>query len=295
MNKDVTPFFSLTESKFVDDPNTRIKILAENRYPNMSPQEREAKYKLHNDEIIHQAPNGQWYKTEPDGFFQGVKQFAADTVGKSPTIIGSAVGGLLGAVGGPGGIAAGGATGAAVGEAARSGIGNMVYDEPQTVASETRDILLEGMMGGIGSVGGIGANRFANRGVAKDIHKFTQNKAQVDALVEKSNQVDIPLTPGEATGLRSLSNKQALLRDLPGADDRIDDFLVNRQNKIEGAINKQMDDISNVDAPDTASVKALDSLEVQRAQMLKKRMQAEQLHYEAAADDQLMYQASLQS
>ncbi|GAF75675.1 unnamed protein product, partial [marine sediment metagenome] len=81
-------FMSQAEAKLVDDPATRVRILAENRFPNLPEKERLSRYRsMPNGEIAYREGDA-WFRAMDDGLI-GI---GADIAGKMLPIAGSVIG-----------------------------------------------------------------------------------------------------------------------------------------------------------------------------------------------------------
>lgn len=268
-------FLSLAESYRADDPQTRMRILAENRG---IPAER---YREINGEIAYQADDGNWYKAEPDGIVQGTKQFGAQMLAHGESI---GMGGALAAAGtmvNPLLGLAGAVVGSAGGEGIRKTHANLAYDEPQTVTGNLQDMAYEGVLGGVGEGMGQLMGRYLGRKAVRDIDNYDDIAA--GALSEKAIKHGIDLSPAEVTNLRSLINKQALLRDMPDSADIIEDFLKGRNKQVQRAVYNYLNELSTEQTPHFAYKKGINAAEEAREALVKNRAEAAQPFYDAAA------------
>lgn len=270
-------FLSLAESYRVDDPQTRIKILAENR--GISPD----RYREVDGEIVYQGDDGQWYKSEPDGFWNGAKQFGANMLGHAESIgLSGGLGAAVSAINPPLGLLAA-ALGGAGGEGIRKVTGNLIYDEPQTVSGNAKSMATEAAWAAAGEGAGQLVNKFRARGQAPDIDQLDTVKTGL--LSDKAKGYGIDLTPGEASNLRSLLNYQALLKDVPETANIIDNFVQKRNPKIKRALYDYLHGLSNTDAPEMGFRQGVDAAEAAKGQLVKDRTDVSGKLFEAAKND----------
>ncbi|ODB82744.1 hypothetical protein A3193_18520 [Candidatus Thiodiazotropha endoloripes] len=279
-------FLDLAEAYRADDPGTRMRILAENRFPNLSEQQRTQRYRQTPEGIAYLGNDGKWYLEEPNGFWQGAKQFGASTLAHGESLLGSAGGAILGTVtGGPVGGLLGAALGGASGESSRKIHANLAYDEPQTPTGNLKSMAIEGGLAAAGEGAGQLLGRALSRKAVKDISRFDEVAA--NQLSRKANEAGITLTPAEITNLRSLINRQALLRDLPDSADIVEDFLKLRNKQVQRGVYQYLEKLSPEQTPHFAYKKGVNAAEGAREALEQSRMKASSPYYQDAANDQV--------
>ena len=116
-------FWAHLKAGIVDDPITKAKIYAADRFPDLTEDERMKRYRLVSGEVVFKDMDNKWYSESPGMFHNKLKKFLGETTAHTPAI----AMGVVGAMGGPE-LAA---LGAAGGEGIRKTIGATVFDEPQ--------------------------------------------------------------------------------------------------------------------------------------------------------------------
>lgn len=248
----------LGQAAYVDDQDTKIRILAKQRFPNL-PIEMAVKRYGTDDEgrIYYVDEKGYRQSEEAEGLLGKAGQFLAELPAKVPAMVLGAVGE---AVGGPVGAFAG----SAVGEGVRKVQGALQYGEPFSAGETALDMATEGAFGLGGSLAGRGitaatnARKAANQGIVGKVAKLDFpriNQQQLDELDTLSRQSDIPLTAAEKSGLPSLLERQRITAQIPETADRVGEFYELRADKINTALRKFFDDTSPEPTPFRAGEK----------------------------------------
>lgn len=284
-------FGTLVKTGFIDDPQTKIKVFAQQR--GISPE----RYRIIDNEIYYQALDGKFYKESPEGFLGGAKEFAAGLVSDIPGIAlgtaGAIGGAALGAPGGPAGVAtgaiAGSGAGSAAGEAVRQEIASNVFGQPRDWENYSKQIAQSFLIGaageGVGRLIGRGVQAFKERGAVSDVAKL--NIEAANRLAKLSQEKGIQLTPAEMSGLKSLINQQWLLSNLPQSSDTIEAFLKNRNTDVQRAMYDFFDTLSKNASPYEGFIKGAKTVD-ERLMMLKEaRKEASQKFYQASYPEML--------
>jgi hypothetical protein len=271
-DKTTAKFATLTKAATVDDPATKLRIFAEARFPN-DPKAVE-RYAMIGDEVVYVGDDGKLYRDTPSGVRGWMAEAGATTLAKSPAIAGGIVGAgatVAGAPAGPLGMAAGSALGAAAGEGVRKMVAGAVFDEPQTVAGNVKDMAVEGLFSFGGSlVGSKVAGYLEKRGLARDIKKI--NQPAVADLERKSTAIGVELDPAQLTNLPSLKSKADVLASLPTSRDIMAEGAVKRAGQARTAAERLFAQVSTKEGLDEAgdaakvgSIKVIDMLAKERA------------------------------
>lgn len=277
-------FLDLAESYRADDPQTRMRILAENRFPDLPEAERLARYRQTPQGIAYQGDDGQWYLSEPDGFWQGAKQFGASALGHIESLGGSTLGAVLGTTAaGPVGGLLGAALGGAGGEGSRKVHANLAYDEPQTSLGNIKAMATEAGFAAAGEGAGQLLGKALSRKAVKDLNRYNEEAA--DLLTRKAEKAGVTLTPAEITNLRSLINRQALLRDLPDSADIVEDFLKLRNKQVQRSVYHYLQNLSPEQTPHFAYKKGVRAAEGAKEALEQSRAKAADPYYRQAAQD----------
>lgn len=200
-------FQTRTKAAFVDDPKTMIRIFAAARFPTLTPEQAEARYWMQDGKFYYRDNDSQVYQENGEGLGDTLKRFAAQVVGKSPSIVGGGAGFVAGGI--PGMMA-----GTAAGEAFRQGVGSQLGEE-KTWPDVAKEIAKEtvGAAAGLGigkvaepfmnALGRAGTGRIG-RLAATDYRSL--NPIETQRLMALGERYGIPLTLPEATGSPSLVN-----------------------------------------------------------------------------------------
>lgn len=240
--KDSAGFMTNLFAGTVDNPETKIKIFSASRFPDMTPEEREQRYGIHNGEVVYLGDDGKLYRENAKTWMQGIKKFAAQTGAHLPSII-------MGSLGAAGGVT-GAAGGAAVGEGIRQKIGMHFFGEKQDPVENVAKIAQEGVLGAAGEVvGGAVVNKGLNylgakRGglLAAKAGPGRQRISIPEAQRLKQQGMDwgINLSPAEYTKSRELINRFNFLGDLSPTADTIKAARVSRVGEIESAVTTKL-------------------------------------------------------
>jgi len=206
----------------VDDFDTKIKRYATIRFP----KDKNAvdRYGVVDGNIVYYDEESGALKREED-----ILGKATEFISRiAPATAGGIVGGLTG---GPGGAALGGAGG----EAWRKNAGFALGD-PQTVLGNVTDIGVEGVLNAAGwKIGEMGGTKIMNRKAVSDLEKF--DRPQTIAIIAKSKDMGIDLTPAEASNLGSLISQQTRLgMSFDDAGDIIKKFYQERVGQVDDAV-----------------------------------------------------------
>lgn len=233
-------FLTNLKAGFVDDPQTKLKVYAKARFPDLP--EKEALDRVgmtKTGDIVYLGDDDKLYTESPRGGSNVFNRLAANTLAHSPSIALSTIG--AGTPAAP--VLA--PLGAAGGEGIRKSIGNLFFDEPQTVKGNVMSMGLEGgIVGGSLLLAHLAKTGY-NRHAVKDITKLDQ-RATGD-LQNKFNKFGIDSTPAELTNLPSLKAQQKALNNLTASADKMDDFYTKRSGQVEKAVTGLFDDVSPVD------------------------------------------------
>lgn len=237
-------FLTQVKAGFVDDPQTKMKIYAADRFPNMPESERLSRYTIVDGEPVFADNSGQmFFETDQTG--QGkLKSMAGQNI---PRLLPS-VGGAIGSLGGPGTSA----LGAGAGEATRKIIGATVFGEPQTSLGNAADIGLESALD-IGAYGVAKAfNSFLKRQGIKQGGELAKaagrsaydiNLKQSSDNLAKGKAFNVDLFPPQFTQSPELIAKWKLLADLPQTADKIRAGSRAQTEQVQNAFVQFFDDI----------------------------------------------------
>lgn len=237
-------FGALTLSAMVDNPQTKIRILAKDLFP--GEKGAEERFGLVDGEIMYVGKDDKLYKATPGG----VKEFGANMMGNALPIAGATIGGVLTApAGGVSGVAGAG-LGAAIGKSAQEVVANLALGEEQTVGGNLAGIAKEGAFAAGGAAVGKLLQGWLQRNVSKDISKFDPNK--VADLDRKAANVGVDLNVAQRTDLPSLKGRVEALSRLPQTSDDMNTALERTRQQAGQAAENYVGEVS----PTTPSVRA---------------------------------------
>lgn len=249
-------FVSLAESRQVDDPQTRIQILAKNR--GISPD----KYGVVNGRIVYQGADGKLYFEEPDTkTLGGLAKDVAATVAGHPEEIGM---GIVGASGGPltaGLLAAGGA-------GLRKVRGKLMYDEPQTEFGNIKEMGVAGGTAGVGSAIGGKLIGIHDRALGKEGSRLVKaagrgreriSLPETQRLELAGQRFGVDLLPPQTTRSPELISRFNILGDLPETADLIGVARRKQNEQVVTAIDDFLGTISRPTSPGEAGRRGVEA------------------------------------
>lgn len=229
---------TLAASSLPTDELTRVKYLASKRFPGVPSDEALNNYFYKNDRLAFTGPNGANYEDPafrapislPNLLESAKALFSsagpamapiASTVATLPLLENPAIAIPVGA--GAGGIA----------DQARQFLARKFTGEeksiPDSISQSTGAAVQEGVGQALGAVGG---KLLGGLGRTP-----TYNLPETTDLMRQSRVLDIPLTPGEATGNRALLRRQKILANTTDADETFETFYKGRNEKVGAAVN----------------------------------------------------------
>lgn len=290
------------KGQFVDDPNTRMRIYAEEIQKKYFPDKPvedvlNQNMRIMDGNIVYtlgeagDSPGSyQFYMAEPQGMGG---QIAQSLPAAAP---GAVIGGVLsagGAVSGaaspiPGGAYLGATGGAAIGEAAgegyRKAVGSVLFDEPQTVEGNVSDMATAAAWGAGGELFFKGLGKLFRKAQVNDIGELDMNSAQsLEALAKEHG---ITLTPAQSSGLRSLMARQKVLMNSPEGQDIMKKFFDNQNEQIQTAVYSLFDTFSPVESPREGFQKGIKELQKRREQLVARRAKVAEKEYSTAFSEQ---------
>lgn len=284
-NDNTAGFGTLVKAQTVDDPVTKLKIFAKDRFPKLSEKEALSRYGIIDGKVVYAGDDGKLYKEEPDGFTGFLKDtVGAGTVANALPLAGGAAGAVAGfGAGGPVPAVLGGMMGAEAGRGYTKVASNLIFDEPQTVSGNARDMLLEGAFEAGGNFVGAAVGKLLTKGAARDIRKL--DLAGSSDIVNKSKALGVDLNPAQITNLPSLKGKFDVLASLPTSRDAIAEFSQKQSKQANDAAEKFLGKVSKVDDVDEAGSLARDGAKQVISKLTKERADAARPLYNKAFDE----------
>jgi hypothetical protein len=296
-------FTTMLKAESVDDPKTKLKIFAHDRFPN-DPNAVERYAMTSDGKVIYLDDDGKIYQeTHP-----GVKSFVAGLGGQAAPIAGGIAGGMVAApelgVIGP---AVGGALGAAAGGAVRKAIGNVALGEPISPGGVGKEMATQGGMSFVGSMIGLGIAKGAEKlRVAKDIKALDPAKQQqAEGLVQqfgasKPGDPYTYLTPAETTELGSLKGQQKTAFQMPTGQEGAQKFEDWRFARSKDIFANELNKLSTQSSPEAATVagsnaaqKILNTVDTHIAETGKEAYGGLWQQYKSIPEDQISTLAQL--
>ena len=243
-------FGTQVKAAMVDDPMTKIRIMAKDLFPDeKSPEER---FAVHKGEIYYLGKDDKIYKATGSGPFAGAKEFGANIVGNLPSIAGGVAGGVLGS--GLASVPLAG-LGAAGGKGIQQVIANVAFDEPQTPTGNIKGMGTEAAWAAGGSLVGLGVQKWLARHLAKDISKL--NLEDVAEIERKAANVGgtgqkVDLNVAQKTNLPSLKGRVEALSRIPQAADDMNAALETTRTQAGQVADAFVEGVS----PTTTSVRS---------------------------------------
>jgi hypothetical protein len=248
-------FISHVKSGYVDDPVTKVKIYAADRFPDMGETERLSRYRIRKGEIQYKNFDDKWYSedTQNDApmFHKKAIKWAAEMSTDPKVILGTAGQILFGPLGG--------ASWAGAGEGIRKMVGSKVFDEPQTATGNALDISAATALGGVGSLpgrasigsinaagktlGGVPARRVATAMETRELQNIDFKKA-VELRNHIKDRFGVDLWDAQTTESRRLLDKINLYGDMPGTADMIQIAKRAQDEQVHTAFKNFLNDIA---------------------------------------------------
>ena len=189
-----TGFSASFKAGFVRDPQTKMRIFAEELFPNQP--NAIDRFGIVDNEVVFIDDSGRLVKASSGGM--------AD-LGKStsnlPEMAGATIGSLV-----TGNPATGSVVGDVGGRAVKQAIGSTVFDEPQTAQDNLLDLGKEGVLASTGALLGTSATSLLNRRAVKDFTRFDlDNAVNVQKRIKSSTGIDLDVAQAsQLAGVKQL-------------------------------------------------------------------------------------------
>jgi hypothetical protein len=238
-------FGALSMSAMVDNPQTKIRILAKDLFP--GEKNAEERFGVVDGELMYVGKDDKLYKATPGGF----KEFGANMVGNALPIAGATIGGVLTAPAGGVTAVAGAGLGATIGKSAQEVVANLALGEEQTPGGNAAGIAKEAAFASGGALVGKMLQGWMQRNVSKDISKF--DPAKIADLDRKAAAIGVDsLNVAQRTDLPSLKGRVEALSRLPQTSDDMNTALEKTRQQAGQAAENYVAGVS----PSTSSVRA---------------------------------------
>lgn len=242
-------FWAHLKAGIVDDPITKAKIYAADRFPDLTEDERMKRYRLVGGEVVFKDMDNKWYSESPDMFHYKLKRFLGATAAHTPAI----AMGVVGAMGGPE-LAA---LGAAGGEGIRKTLGATVFDEPQKTRENISAMFMEAAFGAVGEISGRGALRGVHKTMraaggrkAAKIAKIMQGELEyidigkaIELKKYYKERFGVDLFDAQSAESRRLLDKINLYGDMPATADLVQSAKRIQDEQAHGAVEQFFNEI----------------------------------------------------
>lgn len=202
-------------------------------------------------------------------------------------------GGIAASPAGPAAAVGGAGAGGFAGDLFRQSIGNLISGRNPTDVS-LLNAAGQGLMGATGEGVGLGMVKLGNglfgsnalKMSAPDFERFSRGPRidEARALMDEAAQrFNIPITPAEATGAKSLLARQRQMGRFPESSDTLGDFVRTRNNEqVPNAITAQLGEISDQGAPALGARDLQQGAKNVMQRLVDARSAAASPHYETA-------------
>jgi hypothetical protein len=237
----------------------------------------ESRYQIINGDIAYQADDGKFYK-EVSGVLPNIAYYTPDVLEMTPDI-------AAGVVMAPVSIASplGTATAATTVGGVAAGTNIIRQKIAERLAGQEFDVsqpIIAGLLSGAGELAPAVRKGFVERRTARDIAQV--NPSLVQSLRSKSGQYNIPLTPGELTGLSSLLGQQKVIGNVPDTSVKMQKFYKERETQVQSAVDDYLGTLSQVEDAAVAGNRGVAALEQQKQKLIAEREAAVEPIYKAA-------------
>lgn len=237
----------------------------------------ENRYQVIGGDIAYQADDGKFYK-EVSGVLPNIAYYTPDVLEMTPDIAAGVAMAPV-AISSPVGTAAAATT---VGSVA-AGTNIIRQKIAERLAGQEFDVsqpIIAGLLSGAGELAPAIRKGFVERRTARDIAQV--NPSIVQSLRSKAGKYNIPLTPGELTGLSSLLGQQKVIGNVPDTSVKMQNFYKEREAKVQSAVDDYLGTLSQVEDAAIAGNRGVAALEEQRRKLITDREAATTPIYTAA-------------
>jgi hypothetical protein len=237
----------------------------------------ENRYQVIDGDIAYQADDGKFYK-EVSGVLPNIAYYTPDVLEMTPDI-------AAGVAMAPVSIASPLGTTAAVTTVGGVAAGTNIIRQKiaERLAGQEFDVsqpIIAGLLSGAGELAPAIRKGFVERRTARDIAQV--NPSVVQSLRSKAGKYNIPLTPGELTGLSSLLNQQKVIGQVPDSSVKMQKFYKEREAKVQSAVDDYLGTLSQVEDAAVAGNRGVAALEEQRRNLISQREAATEPIYREA-------------
>ena len=237
----------------------------------------ENRYQVIDGDIAYQADDGKFYK-EVSGVLPNIAYYTPDVLEMTPDI-------AAGVAMAPVSIASPLGTVAAATTVGSVAAGTNIIRQKiaERLAGQEFDVsqpIIAGLLSGAGELVPAVRKGFVERRTARDIAQV--NPSIVQSLRSKAGKYNIPLTPGELTGLSSLLGQQKVIGNVPDTSVKMQKFYKEREAKVQSAVDDYLGTLSQVEDAAVAGNRGVAALEEQKRKLISDREAATEPIYTAA-------------
>lgn len=237
----------------------------------------ENRYQVIDGDIAYQADDGKFYK-EVSGVLPNIAYYTPDVLEMTPDI-------AAGVAMAPVSIASPLGTAAAATTVGGVAAGTNIIRQKiaERLAGQQFDVsqpIIAGLLSGGAELIPAVRKGFVERRTARDIAQV--NPSIVQSLRSKAGKYNIPLTPGELTGLSSLLGQQKVIGNVPDTTAKMQKFYKEREAKVQSAVDDYLGTLSQVEDAAVAGNRGVAALEQQKQKLIADREAAVEPIYKAA-------------
>lgn len=240
-------FGAAFKSEFVEDPGTKQRLAAESAGIDPS------RVGLYNGRPVYVDNNGQLRYVSSGG-----AQFGGTVLANTPEAVGGIVGGLSASP------VAGSALGVMGARGLKRAAAGLIFDEPQTIGGNLKDIAAEGALDVVASGIGKGVARAGERGLKRTVDFTPENvKTAVQAREYIKNSTGIDVDLAQASGNRKLIAIRGYAARFPGKSAEMIQATDEAANgQLDAAVNRLLDLVSNASPMEVGAAKGLNAAQM---------------------------------
>lgn len=231
---------------FASDEEETKRYYAKQLYPDEPVEQSVQRFGMRGNRMFHRADDGQLYEVVPRSIAGTIAEGAGGAI---PALTGGTAAVVTAplATTGVGGAVTIGSTYAAGagGEYVRQKLGDVMMGEDVSAPSGVNwwNVAGEGLAAAAGQAGTGFAGNLAERAQVRDIGRLNQQTTQ--RAYDEAQKRGIEITPGQATGLKSLQAEEKRLNTrVPETMDEMNEFLREQSRKVEDAWYNELDKIA---------------------------------------------------
>lgn len=228
----------MLKGSFASDEKEWLRNAAKTLYPNEPVDTSLQRFgKTREGDWYHTSDDGNVYKVRPEGFLPNV---ASGTGYAIPAVTGT-LGAIGGAVYGAGfGAVPVASSFGGIGEYMRQKSGDLLMGpEVSTKDVNWKDVAKETILSGFGEGLNQVGSKFYNRLTAKDFSRFDPQRT--NEAYDRSARYNVPITPAEATRMKSLQAQQERIANRASTTNQMDEFEIDRNARARQAWDTYLD------------------------------------------------------